>query len=239
MSLTLFDKIANQLSSITKRVALHLRGDPLAVENLDEYLAIAKLYNLQIELTTNSYYLKQNLFDMLLSQPVVQINFSIQSILANQKLRNIQNDLDTVFKFCDYALKFNNRPFINLRLWAMQDSEIVQNIKAHFNTNSDRLAAKIRLNYAPLFEWASLNNQVYNDSYCHAPFDQFGILSNGKVVPCCLDKDGIIELGNIKTESLKDILSSQRVQIMKSNFKNNIVVEELCKHCSYRLKFDQ
>jgi hypothetical protein len=26
---------------------------------------------------------------------------------------------------------------------------------------------------------------------------QIGFLSNGEVVPCCLDKDGILSLGNI------------------------------------------
>nr|WP_269091542.1 SPASM domain-containing protein [Aliarcobacter butzleri] len=67
----------------------------------------------------------------------------------------------------------------------------------------------------------------------------FGVLSNGDVVPCCLDKDAIINLGNIEDNSLKNILTSKRVKDIQNGFKKNILVEELCQKCEYRTRFDK
>nr|WP_266096384.1 SPASM domain-containing protein [Aliarcobacter butzleri] len=67
----------------------------------------------------------------------------------------------------------------------------------------------------------------------------FGVLSNGDVVPCCLDKDAIINLGNIEDNSLKNILTSKRVKDIQNGFKKDILVEELCQKCEYRTRFDK
>ena len=66
-----------------------------------------------------------------------------------------------------------------------------------------------------------------------------GILVNGDVVPCCLDQDGVIELGNIFEQNLDEILDSERAKNMVKGFCENRVVEELCKKCRYRKRFDK
>lgn len=239
MSIALFEKILKQIKPLTKRVALHLRGDPLSVDNLKNYIEVAIFCNIKLEITTNSHYLKSSLFDTLLSSSVAQINFSLQSILANKNIRKQDIELKTILDFCDYALKFNNRPYINLRLWAMDDSSVTRLLFDHFNAFDEKLAPKIRLTKAPMFEWPDLHLPIYKDCYCHAPFDQFGILSNGTVVPCCLDKDGIVNLGNVNENSIVEILNSKRALNLKNGFALNKAVEELCKHCSYRLRFEK
>nr|WP_269093235.1 SPASM domain-containing protein [Aliarcobacter butzleri] len=67
----------------------------------------------------------------------------------------------------------------------------------------------------------------------------FGVLSNGDVVPCCLDKDAIINLGNIEDNSLKNILTSKRVKDIQNGFKKDTLVEELCQKCEYRTRFNK
>ena len=78
-----------------------------------------------------------------------------------------------------------------------------------------------------------------NSGFCYGLDSHFGVLANGDVVPCCLDKDACIKLGNVFDESLEEILKSKRVLDMQKGFKAGIVVEELCQKCSYRTRFDK
>ena len=58
-------------------------------------------------------------------------------------------------------------------------------------------------------------------------------MSNGDVVPCCLDANGTIKLGNIFDMDLDIILNSDRVNNIRNGFRNNKKCEELCKHCNF------
>ena len=56
------------------------------------------------------------------------------------------------------------------------------------------------------------------------------------MVPCCLDSEGIINLGNIFNENLDDIINSNRSQNIIKSFNDNKVCELLCKKCSFKDK---
>ena len=88
-----------------------------------------------------------------------------------------------------------------------------------------------------LFEWPDLNNSVDKDGFCYALKTHIGILSDGTVVPCCLDRDGVIDLGNIFKESLDDILNKKITKDIIDGFKNNKAVHPLCKKCNFRDRF--
>ena len=77
-------------------------------------------------------------------------------------------------------------------------------------------------------------NKYYNDiGTCYALKEHIGILSDGTIVPCCLDSVGCINLGNIYNESLDEVLNSKRVINMIEGFKHNKKTEEFCKHCHF------
>lgn len=73
--------------------------------------------------------------------------------------------------------------------------------------------------------------------FCRALRDQAGILADGTVVPCCLDGEGIIDLGNIYRESWADIMGSPRARSLYDGFSRREVVEPLCETCGYRTRF--
>jgi radical SAM protein with 4Fe4S-binding SPASM domain len=88
------------------------------------------------------------------------------------------------------------------------------------------------------FTWPDSNNNFVNDSgYCYALKDQIAILVDGTIVPCCLDGEGEINLGNIFNENLENVLSTERVDKMIKGFRNRKVEEKLCKHCNFKNKF--
>jgi radical SAM protein with 4Fe4S-binding SPASM domain len=103
---------------------------------------------------------------------------------------------------------------------------------------SIRLDSKILVHFDNYFEWPSLNNQNYGDGTCQGLQSHIAILASGKVVPCCLDCDGIIELGDLHEETLEKILSNKRTVNMLEGFKEGRAIEELCQKCSYKERFN-
>ena len=56
-------------------------------------------------------------------------------------------------------------------------------------------------------------------------------------MPCCLDHEGELALGNLLTEELSDILDRPRARAMLAGFRRGEAVEELCKRCGYAARF--
>ena len=81
--------------------------------------------------------------------------------------------------------------------------------------------------------FAFLNNYYNEFGKCLGLRDHIGILSDGTIIPCCLDSRGVINLGNIYKDNIDDIYNSKRVNDMINNFRNNKKCEELCRHCSF------
>ena len=144
---------------------------------------------------------------------------------------------------------------ISYRLWNMKSLKptkqlvnVINKLKEYYEINDsivDKLtkekSIKIDTNTFVdkdnLFDWPDLNNSVETDGYCYGLNTHIGILSDGTVIPCCLDSDGIIELGNIYNESLGDILNKKISTDIVEGFKNNKAVHPLCKKCNFRERF--
>jgi radical SAM protein with 4Fe4S-binding SPASM domain len=106
------------------------------------------------------------------------------------------------------------------------------------NSRGFSIRDKIYLEWGERFEWPDVNSQIKGSRFfCYGLKDQFGILVDGTVVPCCLDSEGRINLGNIFTENIDDILNSERARAMVEGFQHRAATEELCKKCGYAQRF--
>ena len=96
------------------------------------------------------------------------------------------------------------------------------------------LGERIWLEHGDKFDWPDENSDVCSTTHsCYGLRDQIGILSDGSVVPCCLDADGAITLGNVFETSLDDILTSPRAVALKRSFETRQITEKLCQRCGY------
>jgi len=259
MSLEFFEKVLLELQPYTKSLAFHVMGDPLTLSNLFEYLELAKKHGFVVELTTSGYYLKSTAMEVLFHPAVRQLNISLNSYNKNPLSLSFLEYMDGVLNACKSKLENYPKPFINLRVWNLDDilSEAVFNdllfstMENFFDTKIDldaiykdkvkslRLASKVLLNFDNYFQWPSLKSTHDSDATCYALKSHIGILADGTVVPCCLDGEGVINLGNMHETSLPDILGSSRAQNMIEGFKHAKAVEELCRKCSYKDRFIQ
>ena len=100
-----------------------------------------------------------------------------------------------------------------------------------------KLCDKVFLEWGEKFDWPDIEGEeLGQDHTCYGLRDQIGVLSNGTVVPCCLDADGSIPLGNIFESDLSDILSGERAQALKTSLERRRVTEALCVRCGYARK---
>ena len=142
-----------------------------------------------------------------------------------------------------------NKKIVVLRLWnnggkdSMND-EILNVLENYFEKpwveerNGTRIGEKIYIQFGDKFAWPTLENNIINENvFCYGLRDQIGILADGTVVPCCLDNNGEINLGNIFEKDLEEIINSPKAQKIYNGFSNRTAQEELCKRCSFVRKF--
>nr|WP_321265774.1 radical SAM/SPASM domain-containing protein [uncultured Sulfurimonas sp.] len=257
MSISLFTKVLLELQAYTKSLAFHVMGDPLILSNINEYLELAYNHGFEVELTTSGYYFKNLQYSSIFHPCVRQLNISLNSYNKNSLKLTFDEYMDAVLSVCNYKLINAPAPFINLRIWNFDEScseiefntLLLNKLSTYFEVELDieelyknrpkslRLASKILLNFDNYFEWPSINSTHNSHGRCHGLKSHIGILADATVVPCCLDGDGIINLGNLSTTPLSEILASKRAVDMRVGFSKNIAVEELCKKCSYKDKF--
>jgi radical SAM protein with 4Fe4S-binding SPASM domain len=258
MDLAFFESIIFQSKRYTKEIACHVVGDPLTLSNLDSYLDIIHKHGLKAMLTTSGYFLKKHSYKTLFHPCVKQINISLNSFNKNDTSLTFEQYITPILALCKEKLVRKVELFINLRVWNLDEmmsertfnETLFEKLSDTFSVNlnldtvyderpkSIRLANKILVHFDNYFEWPSLKNENYGHGTCQGLQSHIAILASGKVVPCCLDCDGIIELGDLHENSLNDILSAKRSVKMIEGFNKDKAVEELCQKCSYKKRFD-
>jgi len=258
MSLEFFESILIQLREYTDEIALHVMGDPMVLSNLDDYLDCAHALGFKVMVTTSGFYLDKFRRLSLFHPSIRQVNISLNSFNKNSVSRSFEMYLEPILALCDEKLDKQRDFFINLRLWNLDDrhSEFEFNeqlfgvLEKHFGVQSlavsvngerqsIRLASKILLHFDRYFQWPSLENEVVGDGYCQGLSKQIAILADGRVVPCCLDSEGVMELGNLHATNLGKILASKRSCDIVQGFTQHVAHEELCQKCSYKDRFNK
>ncbi|QTO96266.1 SPASM domain-containing protein [Helicobacter pylori] len=249
MPLELFEKICKEAAPLTPIITFHVLGDPCKLKNLNHYLSTAKRFSLKVDLVTSGVYLHN--FETLLQDAIYQISISLDAGLDNHNKINQHRYIQKILEFCRYKCEKNSEVFLNLRI---QDSTLDkhQNLIKPFLESFEcvsletlksqgraRLFKKSFLNIQKTFKWPNLNaqNPLNQKSKipCYGLIKQIAILSNGVVVPCCMDTQAHINLGDLNHTPLKDILNSQKAMAIKTHFLKGEALEPLCQNCSYPL----
>jgi len=246
MELSLFEKINKELQNKTKTLAYHILGDPITIQNLSEYLDISAKYGHSVELTTSGHNLQNIEYDILFHSAIRQINFSLSSYYANKnKDMSLSEYMHHILEFCIKSID-NPKRFINLRLWNIGDdsytlfnSSVEDIIKNKFGIEAigekGKIAPYTILVRDKMFSWPSMDKKPINIvGTCLAIKGQLGFLVNGAVVPCCLDSKAVMQLGDINSQSLEDILVSDKTVQMLEGFNKSILVEKMCQTCGFR-----
>lgn len=236
-----FDCLTDRLRGEVKFLYFHLMGEPLLHRHLPQFIVTAREKGLIPVLTTNGTLLDK-------AQDVIEavphkVQISLHSHEGNGK-ENFAEYIDGVMRFAKEAA--SRGTIIVLRLWnqggydtanARLTELLEQHVPRPWVERHDgwRMADNIYLEYDRMFEWPDRESEecVCEEAFCYALRNQIGVLADGKVVPCCLDHNGDIPLGNLFDQPLYEILSSSRARAMYDGFTRHEAVEPLCRRCGY------
>lgn len=249
-----YRRVLSELRPYTDYVYLHVMGEPLLHRLLDRFLAVAEEYGFRVCITTNGTLLRERGKILLAHSRVIhKVSVSLHSMEGNGREAE-EAYLDDVCSFAEQAAAPGC--YTVLRLWNLdadgrhgenaENERIESYLRARFGNewiarwNGYRLKERIFLEYAGIFTWPTESNaEDEEDGYCHGLLDQIAILADGSVVPCCLDSEGEIVLGNLYGQTLSEILASDRAERIRAGFRNGRMVEPLCKKCTYARRFDK
>ena len=254
MSSEEFKEVIEKVKNHTDYVYFHLMGEPLLNKSFVDFIKIANQENINVNITTNGTLINK-IKDIIINEGKVrQINISLHSFEANNNDINFDTYINDILDFI-VDINSSTETIVALRLWNMDTEEL----KANNNLNSNiinlikkkleidfdiieaisqkrgiKIRDRIYLNMDEKFSWPDEKIDFISDKvFCQGLRDHIGILVDGTVVPCCLDSNGVINLGNIFESSLDDIISSERAKNIFEGFSRREAVEDLCKRCGF------
>ncbi len=260
MSEAAFTEILDQIKPFADYIYLHVMGEPLLHPKLGHLLDISHEKGFKVNITTNGTLIGAAAETLIAKPAVRQINFSLHSFDGNQQDILKDEYIDNILNFSNKAAESNI--IISLRLWNLDEAlltadqrkrnveilyKIEENFKLPYKIQGNLSAAKafklrdrVYLNQDYEFKWPNLNEEErFTPGSCFGLRNQVAILVDGTVVPCCLDGEGTINLGNIHEKQFSDIIRAKRAENIRLGFCNTHVVEELCRKCGYRKRFNK
>ena len=230
----------------TDYLYFHLMGEPLLHPKLERFLELAGDHGFKVILTTNGTLLKKQQEMLLRSDSLHKINISLHAFEANDLVVPFSQYLSDCFAFGNASA---GKKLVVYRLWNQggenaQNQEILDTMHRFFPTEwvkermGTRIADRTYLEYGDKFDWPDLTATEGNSHvFCYGLRDQLGVLCDGTVVPCCLDHEGDLALGNLLTQDMEEILASDRAKAIYDGFSNRETKEELCRKCGYARRF--
>lgn len=241
LTLQEIDNYTSQIKKFSNYIYLHVLGEPLLHKDFEEILNILDRKEMNLQLVTNGTLLSK--YPNILSHKCLRkLSISIHSI------NNINVD-DLYFETINKLINNNTNTSIELRFYSKESlssklNDYLDSLKKQYSfeitakKNSYRLKNNVYIYFEDFFKWPDINDPIVNNiGTCHGAIDMIAINSKSDVTICCLDPLAHNKIGNLKEKSLEEILSGDSYKQFINDFKNHKINADLCKRCTYRLRF--
>ena len=242
-----FFSLLPKLRPYTDFLYFHLMGEPLCHPKLGIFLELAHQAGFKVILTTNGTLLQKQQ-ELLLSSPALhKVNISLHAFEANDLSVPFEEYLRQCLSFGKAA---EGKILVSYRLWNSGGAEelngqIEAALAQYFPGNwvkerkGLRIGNRVYLEHGDKFDWPDLSAADGGEQvFCYGLRDQIGVLCDGTVVPCCLDHEGDLALGNLFRQNLDEILETPRAKAIYEGFSSRKAAEPLCRRCGYARRFD-
>ena len=245
MRLDEFRRVAERLIGVTDYIYLHVMGEPLTHPELPEIIKCASSLGFKVAITTNGTLVDRRGSEIIESG-TYKVNLSVHSFEVGED----EAYLSYISSLADFADRASAAGVLTvLRLWNRghdggRNDKTLDILKEKlpgewkWGARGARIRHKLHLEYGDRFDWPDMSvDSMGEEVFCYGLGDHFGILCDGSVIPCCLDHEGDITLGNIFDTPIDEILSSPRAEAIREGFSKKCAAEELCKKCGYARRF--
>lgn len=257
-----FEQMLDKIDPHTNHIYLHVKGEPLLHPKIDLLLDAAHERGFKVNITTNGTLIAKNRHKLLGKPAVRQMNFSLHSFDGHAGSTDRDGYLSEILSFIRAAKQdeVSRKILFSFRLWNLTEDNMTNAARSRNREALEllereygldyrieekvergkglKVAENVYLNQDHEFQWPSLTApEDDGKGFCHALRSHAAILVDGTVVPCCLDGEGVIKLGNVLEQNFSDIVEGERANALVDGFSRREAVEELCRRCGYRTRF--
>ncbi len=207
-------------------------GEPLLHPRVLDFVAEASSRGLYTRLVTNAVLLDERRAEGLIRAGLREILFSFDGVGEDfERIRGIPAD----------------RPLANVKRFLDARRRLGASVRTGINiTHSPWNRGKVEDAAAEL---AALGVEAvlvqpaedYSPAYrrrvpCFEPYRYAVVLSDARVVPCCVDFDGELEFGNLAEETdLRRLYNAQRIRSLRRRLRSPDAMPRLCSECSFKV----
>ena len=244
----LFESVVDQLHSTLIYLTFYFQGEPYLNPHFLAMVKYASLKDIYTSTSTNGHYLddknSKKTVESGLDRLIISIDGTTQESFAKYR---IGGDLEKVIAGLKTLIKWKKElkiatPFIVLQFIVFRHNE--HEIK-EIKSMARLLGIHLQIKTAQVYDESDKEillpeNKKYSRYHhtaelidsCWKMWHSCVITWDGKVVPCCFDKDAKYKLGDVKTASFKEIWQSEPYQ----NFRKSLLISrkeiDICTNCS-------
>lgn len=262
MSLERFEHVVKQVKPLTENIYLHVMGEPLLHPEFPEIIRTCGKHKVPVSVTTNGSQMESSNAQYLLDHVMTNVNISLHSLYSSDTFEKQSERLDEILNFTKQAFEKHPKLYVSYRLWNLlasneslkseQNQWICKKISEVFDVKipdvghssgrkSRCLLNRLYLHLDTCFEWPDINENASPNTagFCHGLGAHAAILVDGTIVPCCLDRNAVMALGNCFNESFENVINSPRALAISEGFQKGQLVGKLCQHCSFCSRFSK
>ena len=259
-----FDLLTNRVRGKVCFLYFHLMGEPLLHPLLPQFVTMAREKGFKTVLTSNGTLLHRAMALLDTLPHKIQLSLHSHESNARGELSEYMDQVmrfstQAAGKGTCMVLRLWNQGGMD-----RENEEVMRLIEKYVpkpwkeRPDGFRLCDNLYLEFDRKFEWPGGGGKAASDDsdgkqeesdgkleaspskskqeyFCKALLKQIGVLSDGSLVPCCLDHDGDVILGNLFHQSLEEILASPRAQALVEGFRHHAATEPLCQSCESAL----
>ncbi|MBR2812143.1 MAG: radical SAM protein [Solobacterium sp.] len=242
MTIAEFTSILHQVKPYTRYIYLHVLGEPLLHPQFEEILSACDHSDMKVQLVTNGSLLDR--YDDLTVHPSLRrLSISLQSLPfqadAARTLAQTERYIDIIRK--------KESVYLDIRFWRSDEvpAEVLKQLGGDGEAirtsrlNSLKIAENVYISFGNAFVWPDEKlDEIAESGRCLGGIEQMAVLSDGTLVPCCLDAEGTINLGSLHETDLASLLKCERYMRLVKGFRSGKITESLCRRCQFRMRFD-
>jgi radical SAM protein with 4Fe4S-binding SPASM domain len=255
-----FEHLIDEINETGFYVQLFFQGEPFINKNLSKMIRYARQKNMYVSISTNGHFINDENVDFVLENAPDKIIYSIDG-LDEKSYQNYR--VGGTFKQADHGLRTlvkrkkelkQKHPYVELQFIVMKQNEheLDDVLQYGKDVGVDKVVFKTMqisayenaLNFLPANQ--KYRRYIVNDgsfrikgktkNHCFALWRTSVITWDGKVVPCCFDKDAEFELGLVNGKSFKDVWQSNEYSEFRGKILGDRQSVSMCTNCTEGLK---
>ncbi len=257
-----FKNWIDQINDSGFYVQLFFQGEPYINKQLPEMIKYAQSQNVYISISTNGHFVNEKNVDLIVENAPDKLIFSVDGLNEEsyQKYR-----VGGTFAQADEGLRLlvkrkrelgKKKPFIEFQFIVMKQNEdqldevleygkdvgidkvVFKTMQISSYDNALKFLPKNKKYRRYIVEDGTYRIKNKLKNHCFALWRTSVITWDGKVVPCCFDKDAEFELGMLNGKSFKEIWNSKEYNNFRQGVLDNRKGLDMCTNCTEGLKIN-